>query len=68
MTIDFGVIDHLDQQDVPIDQTYDSRLALVELYDQAGFSTFHLTEHHFTPLGLAPSPLVPFWKEIHSRL
>ena len=58
MTIDFGVIDHLDQQDVPIDQTYDSRLALVELYDQAGFSTFHLTEHHFTPLGLAPSPLI----------
>ena len=58
MTIDFGVIDHLDQQDVPIDQTYDSRLALIELYDRAGFSTFHLTEHHFTPLGLAPSPLI----------
>src|ERR1700761_3454261 len=58
MTIDFGVIDHLDQQDVPIDQTYDSRLALIESYDRAGFSTFHLTEHHFTPPGLAPSPLI----------
>ena len=30
----------------------------MELFDQAGFSTFHITEHHFTPLGLAPSPLI----------
>jgi alkanesulfonate monooxygenase SsuD/methylene tetrahydromethanopterin reductase-like flavin-dependent oxidoreductase (luciferase family) len=58
MAIDFGVIDHLDRQDVPVHQTYDSRLKLIELYDKAGFSTFHLTEHHFTPLGLAPSPLI----------
>ena len=58
MTVEFGVIDHLDRQNVPVHETYDSRLKLMELYEQAGFSTFHITEHHFTPLGLAPSPLV----------
>jgi alkanesulfonate monooxygenase SsuD/methylene tetrahydromethanopterin reductase-like flavin-dependent oxidoreductase (luciferase family) len=56
--MDFGVIDHIDRQDRPIHDTYDSRLKLLELYDKAGFSTYHLTEHHFTPLGLAPSPLI----------
>jgi alkanesulfonate monooxygenase SsuD/methylene tetrahydromethanopterin reductase-like flavin-dependent oxidoreductase (luciferase family) len=58
MRVEFGVIDHVDRQDRPIWETYDSRLKLLALYDKAGFSTFHLTEHHFTPLGLAPSPLI----------
>jgi alkanesulfonate monooxygenase SsuD/methylene tetrahydromethanopterin reductase-like flavin-dependent oxidoreductase (luciferase family) len=58
MRVEFGAIDHVDRQQKPIAETYDSRLKLVELYDKAGFSTFHLTEHHFTPLGLAPSPMV----------
>jgi alkanesulfonate monooxygenase SsuD/methylene tetrahydromethanopterin reductase-like flavin-dependent oxidoreductase (luciferase family) len=58
MKMDFGVIDHVDRQKKPIHETYDSRMKLMELYDQAGFSTFHVTEHHFTPLGLAPSPMV----------
>ncbi|MGC2333779.1 MAG: LLM class flavin-dependent oxidoreductase [Candidatus Acidiferrales bacterium] len=56
--VEFGVIDHIDRQDRPIHETYASRLKLLELYDKAGFSTYHLTEHHFTPLGLAPSPLI----------
>ena len=46
------------RQDEPIAKTYDSRLKLLELYDKAGFTTFHITEHHSTPLGLAPSPIV----------
>jgi len=58
MKVEFGAIDHVDRQDLPVHETYDSRLKLVELYDQAGFSIFHVTEHHFTPLGLAPSPLI----------
>ncbi len=58
MAIEFGVVDHLDRQNVPVHETYDARLKLMELFDQAGFSTFHITEHHFTPLGLAPSPLI----------
>jgi alkanesulfonate monooxygenase SsuD/methylene tetrahydromethanopterin reductase-like flavin-dependent oxidoreductase (luciferase family) len=56
--MEFGVVDHIDRQDRPIHETYDSRLKLLELYDKAGFTTYHLTEHHFTPLGLAPSPLI----------
>ncbi len=59
MKLEFGAVDHVDRQDnVPIYETYDSRLRLVELYEKYGFSTFHVTEHHFTPLGLAPSPLI----------
>jgi alkanesulfonate monooxygenase SsuD/methylene tetrahydromethanopterin reductase-like flavin-dependent oxidoreductase (luciferase family) len=58
MNVEFGVIDHVDRQDEPIAKTYDSRLKLLELYDKAGFTTFHITEHHSTPLGLAPSPIV----------
>ena len=59
MKLEFGAVDHVDRQDnVPIHATYDSRLKLVELYEKYGFSTFHVTEHHFTPLGLAPSPLI----------
>lgn len=58
MNVEFGVVDHIDRQDRPIYETYDSRLKLIELCEKAGFSTFHLTEHHFTPLGLAPSPLI----------
>lgn len=59
MKLEFGAVDHVDRQDdVPIHATYDSRLKLVELYEKYEFSTFHVTEHHFTPLGLAPSPLI----------
>ncbi len=58
MAVEFGVIDHLDRQSCEIFETYDSRLDLIQRYDAAGFTTFLLTEHHFTPLGLAPSPLM----------
>lgn len=58
MRVEFGAVDHIDRQDRPIHETYDSRLKLLQLYDKGGFSTYHLTEHHFTPLGLAPSPLI----------
>lgn len=43
---------------MPIAQTYADRIDLVRRYDEAGFYGFHLTEHHFTPLGLAPSPMI----------
>lgn len=58
MKVEFGAIDHVDRQHRPIAETYDSRLKLVEMYDRAGFYALHITEHHFTPLGLAPSPLI----------
>jgi alkanesulfonate monooxygenase SsuD/methylene tetrahydromethanopterin reductase-like flavin-dependent oxidoreductase (luciferase family) len=58
MKTEFGAIDHIDRQKCAIAETYDSRLKLLQMYDRAGFTHFHLTEHHSTPLGLAPSPLI----------
>jgi alkanesulfonate monooxygenase SsuD/methylene tetrahydromethanopterin reductase-like flavin-dependent oxidoreductase (luciferase family) len=58
MRIEFGTVDHVDRQDRPIWETFDSRLKLLQMYDKAGFTTHHITEHHCTPLGMAPSPLI----------
>ncbi len=57
MALEFGVIDHIDRQKVPVHQTFDERIAQVERFDKDGFYAYHLTEHHFTPHGLAPSPI-----------
>lgn len=54
----FGVFDHLDRGVLPLDEFYEARLALIEAYDRAGFYSYHLAEHHETPLGMAPSPSV----------
>ncbi len=54
--MDLGVFDHLDRRDAPVHEFYESRLRLLERYDAAGFAAYHLAEHHFTPLGLAPVP------------
>ncbi len=54
--MDLGIFDHLDRKDGPLDEFYESRLRLLEKYDAAGFSSYHLAEHHATPLGLAPAP------------
>lgn len=54
----FGVFDHLDRYDAPLARFYEDRLAIVELYDRFGFHCFHLAEHHATPLGMAPSPML----------
>ncbi len=54
----FGIFDHLDIRDEPLAKTYDERLKLLHLADQAGFHAYHLAEHHGTPLGAAPSPSV----------
>jgi len=56
--MEFGVFDHLDRYDIPLDAYYEARLKLIELYDSAGFYAYHLAEHHGTPLGMAPSPSV----------
>ena len=58
MKVEFGTVDHVDRQDRPVAETFDSRLKLLRMYDQAGFTTHHITEHHNTPLGLASSPLI----------
>ena len=54
--MELGIFDHLDRWEAPLDEFYESRLRLLERYDAAGFYSYHLAEHHATPLGLAPVP------------
>ena len=58
MALEFGVFDHVDRHDQPLDAFYEDRLKLIEAYDRAGFYGYHCAEHHSTPLGMAPSPSV----------
>jgi alkanesulfonate monooxygenase SsuD/methylene tetrahydromethanopterin reductase-like flavin-dependent oxidoreductase (luciferase family) len=54
----FGVFDHIDRGSLPLGEHYENRLKLAEAYDRAGIRTYHVAEHHMTPLGMAPSPSV----------
>jgi alkanesulfonate monooxygenase SsuD/methylene tetrahydromethanopterin reductase-like flavin-dependent oxidoreductase (luciferase family) len=54
----FGIFDHLDDSGLPLSEHFENRLRLVEAYDQCGFESYHIAEHHGTPLGFAPSPAV----------
>jgi alkanesulfonate monooxygenase SsuD/methylene tetrahydromethanopterin reductase-like flavin-dependent oxidoreductase (luciferase family) len=56
--MDFGVFDHLDLGGRPHEQFYRERLEIVEAYERAGCASYHVAEHHLTPLGMAPSPSV----------
>src|SRR4030081_3317346 len=60
--MEFGIFDHLDRN---LDRSpssladyYEERLAIVELFDRAGFHAYHLAEHPGPPLAMAPSPSV----------
>ncbi len=53
-----GVFDHLDRGNVPLDQFYEARFRVIEAFERAGLYAYHVAEHHFTPLGMAPSPSV----------
>jgi alkanesulfonate monooxygenase SsuD/methylene tetrahydromethanopterin reductase-like flavin-dependent oxidoreductase (luciferase family) len=54
--IAFGIFDHLERRDEPLDRIFEERLQLAAAADAAGFFCYHVAEHHATPLGLAPSP------------
>lgn len=54
--VSFGLFDWIDRGNAPLNQLYEDRLCLLEEADRAGFVGYHLAEHHFTPLGMAPSP------------
>jgi alkanesulfonate monooxygenase SsuD/methylene tetrahydromethanopterin reductase-like flavin-dependent oxidoreductase (luciferase family) len=58
MKLEFGVFDHLDRNDLAPHDLYEQRLKVIELFDRFGFYAYHVAEHHFTPLGMAPSPSV----------
>jgi alkanesulfonate monooxygenase SsuD/methylene tetrahydromethanopterin reductase-like flavin-dependent oxidoreductase (luciferase family) len=54
----FGIFDQNDHGPYTLGEQYENRLKLIEFYDQAGFRTYHMSEHHATPLSLTPSPSV----------
>ena len=54
----FGIFDQNDHGPYPLGEQYENRLQLIEFYDRAGFRTYHMSEHHSTPLNLTPSPSV----------
>jgi alkanesulfonate monooxygenase SsuD/methylene tetrahydromethanopterin reductase-like flavin-dependent oxidoreductase (luciferase family) len=54
----FGIFDYIDQRDEAPARTLDERMVLLRAAEDAGFHGYHLTEHHMTPLSLAPSPTV----------
>jgi alkanesulfonate monooxygenase SsuD/methylene tetrahydromethanopterin reductase-like flavin-dependent oxidoreductase (luciferase family) len=56
--MEFGIFDHLDRNDLPLNEFYEARLQLIEAYERANFYAYHVAEHHSTPIGLAPSPSV----------
>jgi len=56
--MEFGIFDHLDRNDLPLNEFYEARLQLIEAYERAGFYAYHVAEHHSTPIGMAPSPSV----------
>src|SRR4051794_41966316 len=57
--LEFGVFDWADlAPGASPAEVYDGRLRLLAEADRGGFATYHLAEHHGTPLGLAPSPAV----------
>ena len=52
---------------LPLPEYYEARLKLIEAYDRAGFVSYHVAEHHATPLGMAPSPVQGLALELFSR-
>jgi alkanesulfonate monooxygenase SsuD/methylene tetrahydromethanopterin reductase-like flavin-dependent oxidoreductase (luciferase family) len=57
-TIPFSIFDWLDDSGRDVAETYEDRLAMVELADKLGFYCYHLAEHHGSALSNTPSPNV----------
>ena len=51
-----GIFDHLDRRDQPLNKFYDERIQFAQACEAAGIYSYHIAEHHGTPLGMAPSP------------
>jgi alkanesulfonate monooxygenase SsuD/methylene tetrahydromethanopterin reductase-like flavin-dependent oxidoreductase (luciferase family) len=52
----FGLFDHVDRGDTPLAKQLDERIAFVAGAEEAGFHSYHVAEHHATPLNLVPVP------------
>lgn len=54
--MEFGLFDHMDHGAGTVAEDFEHRLRLAEAGEALGFTRFHATEHHGTPLSVAPSP------------
>lgn len=54
----YGIFDQVDDTGRPLHVQYEERMQLGELYDRHGFHCYHQSEHHATPLNMAPSQSV----------
>jgi alkanesulfonate monooxygenase SsuD/methylene tetrahydromethanopterin reductase-like flavin-dependent oxidoreductase (luciferase family) len=54
----FGVFDYIEGSAQPLQKTYEERLILIQALEAAGFTGYHLSEHHATPLSMTPSPSI----------
>jgi alkanesulfonate monooxygenase SsuD/methylene tetrahydromethanopterin reductase-like flavin-dependent oxidoreductase (luciferase family) len=57
--VKFGIFDHIERRDdVDTAQQYEERLRLMEQAEAAGFYSYHVAQHHHSPLSLAPNQSV----------
>ncbi len=52
----FGLWDHVDINDRPFAQLLNERVKFVKAGEEAGFYSYHISEHHATPLNMVPVP------------
>ncbi len=52
----FGIFDHVDTNGLALSEILDKRLEYVKAVEDAGFYSYHVAEHHATPLNLVPVP------------
>ncbi|MFP6712515.1 MAG: LLM class flavin-dependent oxidoreductase [Rhodospirillales bacterium] len=52
----FGLFDHVDKSTLGLAQQFDDRLEFVAAADEFGLYSYHIAEHHATPLNMVPVP------------
>ena len=57
-TLEFGLFDWIEWDRSGPSEIFENRLRMLEYADRSGFYSYHLAEHHITPLSVSPSPAV----------
>ena len=57
-TLEFGLFDWIEWDKSAPSEIFENRLKMLEYADRSGFHSYHLAEHHITPLSVSPSPSV----------
>jgi alkanesulfonate monooxygenase SsuD/methylene tetrahydromethanopterin reductase-like flavin-dependent oxidoreductase (luciferase family) len=52
----FGIFDHVDRSNLPLNEILAKRIEYVKAIEKCGFYSYHVAEHHATPLNLVPVP------------